>query len=41
MCGSSVSNYTPGQKNGPSPKWQNIKLLMVLTTNHWSEISKN
>ena len=25
-----------GKKNGPSPKWQNIKLLMVLKTNHWS-----
>ena len=25
-----------GKKNWPSPKLQNIKLLMVLTTNHWS-----
>ena len=24
------------KENGPRPKWQNIKLLMVLTTNHWS-----
>ena len=26
-------NYTAGNKNGPSPKWKNIKLLMVLTIN--------
>lgn len=26
-----------GGKNGPNPKLQNSKLLMLLTTNHWSE----
>ena len=32
--------YTPGEKNGPSPKWQIIKLLMVLTTKR-RKICKN
>ena len=26
-----------GKKNGPSPKWLNIKLLVVFTTKLWSE----
>uniref|UniRef100_A0A0E9RKJ8 Uncharacterized protein n=1 Tax=Anguilla anguilla TaxID=7936 RepID=A0A0E9RKJ8_ANGAN len=24
------------KKSGPSPKWQNVGLLVVLATNHWS-----